>query len=336
MPPSAHTAAPLVFAPHASRALGERIAAHLKTELAASEEREFENGEHKMRPLVNVRDRDVYVAGLLCGDAIASTNDKLCRVLFFIAALKDAGAARVTALVPFLPYARKDRRTKANDPIGTRYVATLFEAVGVDRIVVLDVHNLAAFENAYRVATVPLDASLLFADHFAAQAIDRDCVVASPDVGGVKRAHRFRDVLESRLKRPVGSAFMDKRRSGGVVSGDTLVGDVAGKRVLILDDLIGSGTTMCRAVAACRNAGALEVHLAATHPVFTPPALQLFEGDEGAARPDTVVVTDSVALSAQFQPFVGRSLAVLPIAPLLATAVSRLHAGESTADLSGL
>lgn len=316
--------------------MGEAVAAQLRTKLAASEEREFENGEHKMRPLDNVRDRDVYVVALLCGNGAGSSNDRLLRLLFFIGALKDAGAARVTACTPYLPYARKDRRTKAGDPISTRYVASLFEAVGTDRVVVLDVHNLAAFENAFRIPTVPLDTAELFAKHFAALAGTGDWVVASPDIGGVKRAQHLREVLQERLGGDVASAFMDKKRSGGVVSGDTLVGNVAGKRVLILDDLIGSGTTMCRAVAACRSAGALEVHLAATHPVFTPPAMQLFKGDDRAARPDTVVVTDSVALSAEFRPFVGRSLAVVSVAPLLATAISRLHAGEPTAELSGL
>lgn len=333
MPSSADTA-PLIFAPQSSRAMGEAVAAQLRAALAASEEREFENGEHKMRPMVNVRDRDVYIVSLLCGNGTGSSNDKLVRLLFFIGALKDAGARRVTACVPYLPYARKDRRTKADDPISTRYVASLFEAVGTDRVVVLDVHNLAAFENAFRIPTVPLDTAALFASHLSALGGPGDWVIASPDIGGVKRAQHLREMLERRSGRALGAAFMDKKRSAGVVSGETLVGDVTGKRVLILDDLISSGTTMRRAVAACRHAGATQVHLAATHAVFAPQALQLFKGDDRAARPDTVVVTDSVALGTDFQPFIGKSLTVLPIAPLLAAVIARLHAGESTADLS--
>jgi len=316
--------------------MGEAVATRLGVATSASEEREFENGEHKMRPLINVRDRDVYVIGLLCGNGEGSSNDKLVRMLFFIGALKDAGASRITACVPYLPYARKDRRTKADDPISTRYVASIFEAVGVHRVVVLDVHNLAAFENAFRIPTLPLDTADLFASHLLGLDGPRDWVVASPDIGGVKRAQRLRDVLEKRAGRAMGSAFMDKKRSGGVVSGDALIGDVEGKRVVILDDIISTGTTMLRAVAACRNAGASEVHLAATHAVFTPQSLQLFTGDASVARPDSVVVTDSVALGENFQPFIGKSLAVLSIAPLLAVAISRLHAGDSTAALSGL
>jgi ribose-phosphate pyrophosphokinase len=129
---------------------------------------------------------------------------------------------------------------------------------------------------------------------------------------------------------------MDKKRSAGVVSGETLVGDVTGRRVLILDDLISSGTTMRRAVAACRKAGATQVHLAATHAVFQPQAQQLFVGEDKDSQPDSVVVSNSVALPDEFTGFVGQRLKVLDIAPLYATLISRLHSGESTADLCGL
>jgi ribose-phosphate pyrophosphokinase len=334
--PSSDRSKLLVFAPQSARIMGEHVAKLLTVELSASEEREYENGEHKMRPLDNVRDRDVYVLSLLCGDATASSNDRLCRLLLFIGALKDAGAARVTACVPYLPYARKDRRTKANDPISTRYVAAMFEAVKTDRVVVLDVHNLAAFENAFRIPTIPLDTTALFAKHFATESGAKDWVVASPDIGGVKRAQRMRDVLAGQLKSDVGSAFMDKQRNAGVVSGETLVGNVAGKRVLIVDDMISSGTTMCRAVAACRKAGAVQVQLAAAHAVFQPQAKQLFANVDRLMQPDGVVVTNSVALPEDFQSFVGKGLTVLDIAPSYATAVARLHASESVADLCGL
>jgi ribose-phosphate pyrophosphokinase len=326
----------LLFAPQTARAMGLNIATQLQASLGLSEEREFENGEHKMRALANVRDRDVYVVALLCGDATASSNDRLCRLLLFIGALKDAGANRVTACVPYLPYARKDRRTKAGDPISTRYVAAMFEAVGTDRVVVLDVHNLAAFENAFRIPTIPLDTAVLFAQHFAALTGVGDWVVASPDIGGVKRAQRLRNVLAAQLNLNVDSAFMDKQRSSGVLSGETLVGNVDGKRVLIVDDMISSGTTMRRAVAACRKAGASQVHLAATHAVFQPQAQLLFASDDRESQPDSVVVTNSVALQDSFQPFVSKALTVLDIAPLYATTIAQLHRGESVADLTGV
>ncbi len=121
---------PLLFALHGSEPLGAKIAQHLGLPLAAHEEREFEDGEHKARPLENVRGRCCYVLHALHGDASHSANDKLNRLLFFIATLKDASAARVSAVVPYLAYARKDRKTKPRDPVTMRYVAQLFEAMG--------------------------------------------------------------------------------------------------------------------------------------------------------------------------------------------------------------
>ena len=121
-----------LFAIGASREYGARVAQHLDFVLGEHEERAFEDGEHKIRPLVEVRRQDVFVIHSLYGDAEQSPNDKLCRLLFFIGALKDAGAERVTAVTPYLCYARKDRRTQPRDPITTKYVARLFEACGAD------------------------------------------------------------------------------------------------------------------------------------------------------------------------------------------------------------
>src|SRR3712207_1643547 len=204
-----------VFALDASRAFGDAVAAALGVPLAAHEERAFEDGEHKARPLVSVRGADVYVIQGLHGGPEQSPNDKLCRLLFFLGALRDASAARVTAVVPYLAYARKDRRTQPRDPVTTRYVAALFEAVGVDRVVTIDVHNLAAFENAFRCPTDHLEARGLFIEHFAPllRYDDEEVVVLSPDAGGMKRADRFRAALARALGRPVATGFMEKQRT---------------------------------------------------------------------------------------------------------------------------
>ena len=137
-----------LFALNASRAFGEAVAHHLGITLTPHEERGFEDGEHKSRPLANVRRKDVFVVQSLYGDGEQSVNDKLCRLLFFIGALKDGSASSVTAVVPYLGYARKDQKSKSRDPVTTRYVAGLFEAVGTDRVVTIDVHNLAAFQKS--------------------------------------------------------------------------------------------------------------------------------------------------------------------------------------------
>ncbi len=138
------------------------LAAALDETLARHEDRRFEDGEHKLRPLVDPRGDDVYVLCSLHGGPHESPHDKLCRLLLFIATLREHGAARVTAVVPYLAYARKDRQTKPFDPVTLRYVAQLFEAVGTDQVIVLEAHNVAAFQNAFRCTTLHLDAHRAF------------------------------------------------------------------------------------------------------------------------------------------------------------------------------
>src|SRR6516165_2451333 len=123
-----------VFALNSSHDFGEKVCARLGIPQSSHEEREFEDGEHKIRSLVNVRGKDVFVIQSLYGDPAQSVNDKLCRLLFFLGALRDASAGRITAVIPYLCYARKDRKSKSRDPVTTRYVAAIFEAVGVDGV----------------------------------------------------------------------------------------------------------------------------------------------------------------------------------------------------------
>lgn len=263
------SAPPLLFALHGSQDYAARVARRLGCELADHEERQFEDGEHKSRPLTPVAGRETLVFHSLYGDAERSVNDKLCRLLFFCGALKDAGARRVHLVAPYLCYARKERRTKFQDPIITRYVAGLIEACGVDRLLVLEVHNVAALDNAFRIPTQHLESAGLFAGHFAAQLAGAEAVAVSPDAGGAKRAEAFRQALEERLGRPVGSAYMEKYRSNDVVTGSMLVGQVQGRVAVIVDDLISTGGTLLRAARACREAGAVRVFAAAAHGLFT-------------------------------------------------------------------
>jgi ribose-phosphate pyrophosphokinase len=310
----------LLFAPAHSSSFAHAVAKHLGVELAASEEREYEGGEHKIRPRQSVRGEDVFVLQSLCGDSQATANDKLCRLLFFIGALKDAGAARVTACLPFLAYSRKDRRTQPYDPVISRYVAAMFEAVRTDRIVALDVHNEAAFDNAFRCEALRIDAIEAFAEHLAGNTQLHNVVVASPDIGGVKRAQRFRDVLAKKLASDVGFAFMEKRRERGVVSGQILTGEVGDRNVVIVDDMISSGTTVLRAASAARRAGARRVVVMATHAALQPDAIQLWNEDVI----DTVIVGDSVPLAAPFSDLPREKLSVCSLAPLFAQTIALL------------
>ena len=315
----------LIFALDATRELGTAVATALGVELAPHEEREFEDGEHKTRPLVSVRGRDAYLVQSLHGGPEASPNDKLCRLLFFAGAVRDAGAARVTAVVPYLAYARKDRRTQLRDPITTRYVAQLIEAVGIGRVVALDVHNLAAFENAFRCPTVHLEARPLFAAHLLPLLRERKVAVVSPDAGGAKRAERLRESLANALGAEVPLAFLEKKRAGGVVSGqDAVVGNVEDHTVVIVDDLVSTGTTLARAAAACRAQGAAVVYAAVTHGLFTEDAERVVR----EAAFERLIVTNTVP-PFRLQPETVRArLAVLDAAPLLAEAISRLHRNE--------
>lgn len=319
----------MLFALDDTREFGEKVGRHLGVDLSPHEERAFEDGEHKSRPMVNVRGRDVFVVQSLYGDARQSVNDKLCRLLFFIGALKDASADCVTAIVPYMGYARKDQKSKTRDPVTTRYVAGMFEAVGTDHVVTLDVHNLAAYQNAFRCRTDHLGANRLFVSYFASLLRDEEIAVVSPDAGGIKRAEDFRQRLSRTLARPVASAFAEKHRSEGIVSGELIVGDVQGKCAIIVDDLIGTGTTIARTVKACGSLGARRIYAAASHGLFVGDAAQVL-ADDALIQ---VVVTDTVPPFRLPEGKVRDKLIVLDSAALFAQTIAHSHSGESISEL---
>jgi len=317
-----------LFALNATHEFGVQIAHALGIPLSELEENDFEDGEHEARPLFNVRDRDVFVIQSLYSDSRLSVDDKLCRLLFFIGALKDASAGRVTAVVPYLCYARKDRKTAARDPVTNRYVATLLEAVGVDHVVTMDIHNLAAFQNAFRRPTDHLEANALFVDWFAPRLEGREVVAISPDAGGVKRVDRFREALGQALQRTIPTAFMEKHRDKEGVSGRTLVGDVSGKVAIIIDDLVSSGSTLAHAASACREQGAEVVYAAVTHGLFVNNASKVLA--EQAL--ENVLIADTISPFRLAPELVGAKVIVLKSAALFASAIDRIHSGGALAE----
>ncbi|CAN7637804.1 ribose-phosphate diphosphokinase [Neorhizobium sp. LjRoot104] len=310
---------PLLFAFDSSKHFGERVAAELGLPLCSIEERVFEDGEEKTRPLAHVRGREVYVVSGLERSGSLSVHDRLSKLLFFIATLKTNGAARVTAVVPYLAYMRKDRQTKEQDPLNSAYVARLFETVGTDCLITMETHNLAAFQNAFRCHTMHLTAYEAFAAFFANLPRSAEVSVVSPDLGGAKRADMFREVLEKALRQPIGKAFLEKQRSQGVVSGDLFAGDVKGRVVIILDDIISSGTTMARAARACAERGAAQIWLCATHGLFSKDAAA------NLAVPfiDGIVVTDTINIGQPYR--CDKRLTIIPVAAVVAGTIAQCH-----------
>ena len=307
------------------------VARRLGVSLSPLEDRVFEDGEYKVRPLESVRGHDVYVLSSLYHGVDASSADRLLKMLFFIGALRDAGAARITAVTPYLCFARKDRRTKPRDPVTTRYVAQLFEAMRVDGLIGIDIHNLAAFQNAFRCETIHLDAQALFAQRLVADIGDTPVSVVSPDLGGDKRAELFRQRLERLLGRAVGKGFMDKFRSEGRVTSDIFAGDVRDRIAIVIDDLIAGGGTMARVAAACRTHGALRVVGVATHGVFTAQGHALL-----ASSPlDRLLITDTAPIhtSSPISTILGDRLTVVSAASLFGEAIRRRHMNLSITEL---
>ncbi len=306
-----------LFALKGSHELGQAVAKAAGTELDPCEEREFGDGEHKSRPLVSVRDEDVYILHSLAGNDGRSPADRLVRLLFFVGCCRDNGAARITVVAPYLAFMRKEQQTKPRDPITSRYVVQLLEAVGADVIVTIDPHNVAAFQNAVRVRNVVLDTRQLYATRIADLVGAHPVAFVTPDSGGMKRTQLLREAYEAVTGRKAALGLMEKRRSDDVVSGELFAGDVAGADVVIVDDIIASGGTILRAAEAARQHGAARVYAFATHDLRSPGA-DILKGPQL----DRLTVTDSIAARAVTT---GDKLEVLSCAPLIGEAIGRLH-----------
>lgn len=301
--------------------LGNNLAVRLGCGLGRYELRKFGDGEYKVRALDAVAGKSIYIIHSLSTDTSATVNDKLVILLLFIGALRDSGAVSITLMAPYLCYMRKDSRTRFQDPLSVRYVAQLFEAAGLDHLVAMDVHNVAALENAFRCRVSHISAQALLADYFTPLLQQVDVAVASPDVGGIKRAESFCNLIEARLGKPVFMAYMPKYRDQDQLTSGPITGDVAGKVVLILDDLIASGSTIAHAAEAYCAAGAKSIYVAATHGVFSEGAVSQL-----ASPVITRVVTTNSVFS-QFRWVLSRCDTV-DVSPLLASFIEHLESNR--------
>ncbi len=273
----------MVFTGNAHPELARRTVAHLGIPLGDASVGQFSDGEICIEINENVRGRDVFVIQPTC----APTNDNIMEMLLIVDALHRASAGRITAVVPYFGYARQDRRVRsARVPISAKVVADMMASVGVDRMLTVDLHSEQiqgffdiAVDNVY-------GSSVLLAD--IEQNNFEDLIVVSPDIGGVVRARAVAKQLGTDL------AIIDKRRpSANVAEVMNLIGDVEGRTCLLVDDMVDTAGTLCKAADALKGYGAKRVAAYITHPILSGPAIERIS----ASQLDELVVTDSVPLS---------------------------------------
>src|SRR5215467_5275381 len=307
----------MLFGGNANPGLAKDVAKHLNLSLGRAIVGKFSDGEVMVELLENVRGKDVFVLQSTC----APTNDNLMEVLVMVDALKRASAARVTAAIPYFGYARQDRRPRsARVPITAKVVADMLTTVGVDRVMVMDLHadQIQGFFN------IPVDniyATPILLGDLWKRAYD-NLLVVSPDVGGVVRARAIAKRLDSDL------AIIDKRRpKANVAEVMNIIGDVDGRTCVIMDDIVDTANTLCKAASALKESGAQKVLAYCTHPVLSGGAVQRIAESEL----DEIVVTDTIPLSDQARAC--KRIRILSCAQLLAETMTRISNEESVSSL---
>ncbi|WP_035384345.1 ribose-phosphate pyrophosphokinase [Ferriphaselus sp. R-1] len=307
----------MVFTGNANPRLAQEVVRHLGMELGQATVGRFSDGEVMVEILENVRGKDVFVLQSTC----APTNDSLMEVMVMVDALKRASAGRITAALPYFGYARQDRRPRsARVAITAKVVADMLSNVGVDRVLTMDLHA----DQIQGFFDIPVDniyaAPILLGDVVKCEY--PNLVVVSPDVGGVVRARALAKRIEADL------AIIDKRRpKPNVAKVMNIIGDVAGRTCLIMDDLVDTANTLCEAAAALKAKGAAKVVAYCTHPVLSGPAIERIERSDL----DELVVTDTIPLRAEA--LACPRIRQLDIAELLAESMRRIHAEESVSSL---
>ncbi|OGS69941.1 MAG: ribose-phosphate pyrophosphokinase [Firmicutes bacterium RBG_13_65_8] len=303
-----------IFGGRAAVELTTRICTHLGIEPGRADVFKFSNDNTFVRILESVRDDDVFVVQTSC----PPVDEALVELLIMVDALKRASARRITAVLPYYPYVRSDKKDQPRVPITARLVADLLAAAGVDRVVAVDL-TADQIQGFFSIPVDHLTAQQVLAEHFLAKRLPKPVVVA-PDPGAVKRAQRF----AQRLRAPV--AFVDKRRVGEEVKATTVVGDVSGHQAILFDEEVDRGGSSLEALGLLTERRVDAVYLACTHAVFSGPAVERLAGSQLRE----VVVTDTVPVPPAKR---WDRLTVLSVAPMLAEAIRRIHTGESISSL---
>ena len=309
-----------IFAGRNSKPLAEKVCRHLGMPLGDARTQVFPDGELLVKLEEDVRGRDCFVVSSTC----APVNDNLMELLIFIDCLRRASARRTTLVMPYYGYARQDRKSEGRTPITAKLVANMITASGADRVITIDLHA-AQIQGFFDLPLDHLSATEVFLDYFESvrNELGELCLV-SPDVGNVKVAEGLAQELGGDL------AIINKQRiSGSETKTGNLIGSVAGKTVLMFDDMISTGGTVCKAAELVMGEGAKEVIVAATHPVLAGlGAERLSEGPISR-----VIVTDTIPLADDKKRALGDKLVELSVGPLLGDAIRRIHEDRSVSAI---
>ena len=304
-----------LFSGNANRGLAEEIAQYLRVPLSDAGVTRFSDGEVFVQVNENVRGADVFVVQPTC----PPVNETLMELLVMIDAFKRASARRITAVLPYYGYARQDRKAQSRVPITARLVADLLEAAGVDRVLALDLHA-GQIQGFFKIPVDHLFAAPVIIDYLGKKDL-KDPVIVSPDAGGVERARAIAKRLHA------GLAIIDKRREGpNVAVVMHLIGDVAGKEAVVIDDMIDTAGTLVQAVGAVEREGASRILACGVHPVLSGLSIQRIT----ASPLEEVVVTNSIPVPPEKR---AARVTVLSVAPLLGEAIRRIHDEESVSTL---
>ena len=300
-----------VFTGNANRDLVKKICSELNIQLGNCEVTHFSDGEINVNIGETVRGCDVYIIQ----PTNSPVNDNLMELLILIDAVKRASAGRINAVIPYYGYARQDRKTKAREPITAKLVADLITTAGADRVVSMDLHA-GQIQGYFDIPVDHLSSIPLLANYFK-KIIDEDTVIVSPDLGGVTRARTFANILDLPI------AIIKKRRPKANVSEVmNVIGEIEGKNVILVDDIIDTAGTIVKAASVLKSFGAKKVYGCATHGVLSGPALDRIHNSEL----EKFVITDTIPLSDEAKI---DKIEVVSVAPLFAEAIKRINSNES-------
>jgi len=306
-----------IFTGNSNVALVEKVCNYLSIPLGKATVGRFPDGEIDVKVDEDVRGSDIFIIQPTC----SPVNDSLAELLILIDCFKRASSARITAVLPYYGYARKDRKDEGRVPITAKLVANLITEAGADRVLTMDLHA-AQIQGFFDIPVDHLLAFPVISEYYRKKDLS-DFVVVSPDVGGIKIARQYSNQLNMRL------AVVDKRRMGPEeLEVGFVIGDVEGRNAIIIDDLIATGGSICQAARVLKEKGAKDIYVGTTHPVLCGAAIEKLS----AAPIKEIAVTDTIPLSEEAKSM-GDKIKVLSVSKLLGEAIKRIHTNRSISSM---